>query len=187
MSDIYDINKKLIEKYGRDQVQNLPKFRVVWSSSQYEKRYGEYEIFSDAGIYLRTDKGVEEVPKYLPEYPDMWVLEELRPTAGNPYLEMVVKFSYEPIWIFGAANSDRQPIWRAVDLLVRNRLHGDPNNERLSPAALAKLEEEKLEKEKQNVRDMLRDQTPHLAFGLKHGNAVVVPENYNAPISEGNV
>lgn len=175
MSDsIYDINRRLIDKYGRDVVTNEPKFRVVWSTTQLEKRYGEFEIFTEGGIYLRTEKGVSEEPKYLPEFPDMWVLEQIMDTAGNPYLEMVVKFSYEPLWIFGAANSDKTPIWRAVDLLVRNRLHGDPNLVHLSPADLLRIEELKLQKEKEKIKDFLNDETTDISFALKHGTAVTV-------------
>tara|TARA_R110000868_G_scaffold16913_7_gene74964 strand:- start:928 stop:1479 length:552 start_codon:yes stop_codon:yes gene_type:complete len=178
MSDsIYDINHRLIEKYGRDIATNEPRFRVVWTSTQLEKRYGEFEVFSEGGIFLREEKGVREEPKYLPEYPDMWVLEQLVETAGNPYLEMVVKWSYEPLWIFGAANSDRTPIWRAVDLLVRNRLHGDPNLVHLSPSDLIRAEEAKMAKEKQNIKDMLSDETTDISFALKHGTAVTVGGN----------
>ena len=174
-SDIFDINRKLLEKYGRDTVLNQPRFRVVWSTTQIEKRYGEFEIFSESGdIFLRTEKGVSEVRKY-EEYPDMWVLEQLQDTAGNPYLEHIVKFSYEPLWVFGAANSNRDPIWKAVDLLVRNRLHGDPNKVNMSPADLERQEEDNLRKEKERIKFILQDDVPDLAFALKHGLAVTVP------------
>ena len=184
--NVFDINRKLLDKYGRDTVLNQPRFRVVWSTSQIEKRYGEFEIFSEGGIFLRTERGVSEVRKY-EEYPDMWVLEQLQPTAGNPYLEHIVKFSYEPLWVFGAANSNRDPIWKAVDLLVRNRLHGDPNKINMSPADLERQEEEKLRKEKEHIKEVLQDDVTDLAFSLKHGLAVTVPGVTNAPEVNGRI
>ena len=121
MSDsIYDINHRLIEKYGRDIATNEPRFRVVWTSTQLEKRYGEFEVFSEGGIFLREEKGVREEPKYLPEYPDL--------------------------------------------------VH-------LSPSDLIRAEEAKMAKEKQNIKDMLSDETTDISFALKHGTAVTVGGN----------
>ena len=95
MSDsIYEINKNLIDQFGRDLSSGLPNFRLVKTTGQTEKRYLEHNVFSsDGNIYLRTDKGVEEVPKYEAIFDDMWVLEHIEPTIGNPYLECVTKLS----------------------------------------------------------------------------------------------
>jgi len=175
---IEDINEKLIEKYGKNIDSDLPRFRVVWSTDQIEKRYGEFEVFSEAGIFLRSEKGIEEVKKYGELCHDKWVLEQLFPTVGNPYLEKVTKYSYEPVWVFGAANSNPTPIWRAVDYLVRIVLHGDPNAVVKSPADLAREEAEAIEREKIRALDILNNDVPDLAFSLKHGTAVTVPTSY---------
>jgi hypothetical protein len=169
------INRQLIEAYGTDIGLGKPNFRLAWSTSQLEKRYGEFEVFSEAGIYLRTEKCVSEVPKY-PEWPDKWVLERLLSTAGNPYLEMVTKFSYEPVWIFGAANSESQPIWRAVDLLIKELLY--KKRKYLTRADYEEAEAKRMALEKERCKEIIQDESPWLPGLLKSGSAIVVPANY---------
>lgn len=184
---IYDLNRQLINEYGRDISNNLPKFRIVWTSTQKEKRYEEFAVFDESGNhYLRTETGVHEVDKYGPTQQDMWVLERLLPTAGNPYLEMVTKYSYEPVWIFGIGKSDRNPVWRAVKLLCNNALNGgDPNRVNKSPRDLEREEEQRMAKEKELFKTILQDDSPYLAGCIRDGQAVVVPHNYEKRDSNG--
>jgi len=159
MDSIEEINKKLAEEYGNDLVLNLPKYRLVWTTNQLEKRFGIFRVFTETGIFLREECEVKEVRKYPFSYEDMWVLEAIMSTTGNPYLEMVTSWSYEPVWIFGAANSDRQPIWRAVRLLVRNHIYGDPNARTRSPSELEDEEASRMQKEKATFKEMLKEGT----------------------------
>jgi hypothetical protein len=175
--DIKQINRNLEEQYGRDVALNLPNFRVVWSNYT-EKRYGEFARFSDEGVYLRTEAGVFEEPKYLGVCSDKWVLEELKSTKGNPYLEMVVPYSYEPVWVFGSGKSNPQPIWRAVQILMLARLHGDPNNKIKTASDVADEDAKKLAREKADCKVILQDTSPYLPGQLHDGGAVTVPHNY---------
>lgn len=172
---IPEMNVKLDENY--EKVNGEPRFRIVWSTGIVEKRYGEFEIISDAGIYLRSEKGVEEVPKYVGEYLDKWILEEYLSTEGNPYLNKVTNYSYEPIWTFGAARSHPEPVWWAVVMLIQSRLDG-----RSRPVMREKdykdLEDESRRKEVERNKTILRNETPDIPFALKHGMGIVVPENY---------
>lgn len=172
------INKKLIEDYGKDIELNIPKYRIVWTTSQKEKRWEIYRVFTESGIYLREERGVFEVEKYGEGFKDMWVLEDIRSTIGNPYLEAVTKWSYEPIWIFGAANSDRQPLWRAVVLLIRNKLHGDPNRVNKSPQTLIDEEVERMAKEKALCKTILQNDSPITATMVHNGAGIFVPSVY---------
>ncbi len=167
---VQEINKLLIDNYGMDVCLGLPKFRIVWTSSQFEKRYEKYSIYSEGGIFLREEEGVFEVPKYSGNFKDMWVLERLMSTEGNPYLEMVAKYSFEPVWIFGSARSSRQPVWRAVQLLVRNVLLG--SGLKKSPKDLENEEEARWNAEKVRMKEMLSEDTSGLAVPLKVGSAV---------------
>jgi hypothetical protein len=172
-TEIALMNERLRQDYGEFSPGN-PKFRLVWSTKQFECRYGEYNIFSPSGdIFLREEKGIFFVPKY-PTWPDMWVLEKLMDTKGNPYLESICRFSYEPVWVFGAGNSERIPIWRAVQLLVRNNLFGDPNRMNRSPKDLQEEEDKKLELEKKKMKEILSEDTSGLAVPLRIGSAVSV-------------
>jgi len=171
---VEEINKLLIDNYGMDISVNLPKFRIVWTTSQFEKRFEKYQVYTPGGIFLREEQGVFEVPKYANDMKDKWVLEKLMSTNGNPYLQQVAKFSFEPIWLFGAGNSSRQPIWRAVQLLVRNNLYGDPNRIIKSLSDLEREEREVEEKEKVKMKEMISDDTSGLGWALKHGSAVSI-------------
>jgi len=176
MSESIDlvINPRLKDHYGIHTETNQPNFRVVWSSDQFEKRRGKFAVFDDTGVYfLREIEEVTEVPKYDPHNQDMWILERLLPTVGNPYLEGIVNFSYEPIWAFGAGNSDRTPIWKAVKLLVDNCLRGhDPNAPPKSPKDLEREEEQRMLKEKELFRTMLRDESPVVPSLVNAGSGV---------------
>lgn len=171
----------LKDNYGLDANTGQPNFRI-FTTKQTEKRYEEFNIFTDNGIFLRTEKGVNEVEKYPAEFDNLWVLERLIPTIGNPYLEQVAKLSYEPVWIFGAANSDKTPIWRAVRLLVNNVLNGgDPNSKRMSPSDLVKAEEERMIKEKAHMLDIIQDDSPFIPAMVHAGSGVFLDsDNFKA-------
>ncbi len=169
-------NALLRQEYGEMPGSALPRFRVVWSTEQYEHRWGIYNIFSESGdIFLREERGVFYVPKYDNyEWKDCWVLERLASTAGNPYLEGITKLSFEPLWVFGVGGSEKKPNWKAIQLLVRNSLFGDPNARAKSPSDLEEEERKKLELEKQKIKAMLSEDTEGLAYNLKSGSAVSV-------------
>jgi hypothetical protein len=170
---VHDINIKIKETYGCHIETGDPKFRISWTTDQFEKRYEEFEVFTESGaIYLRTEKGVSQVPKYSHDHRDMWVLERLLPTVGNPYLEMVCKYSYEPLWIFGVGNSDRTPIWRAVKLLIDNAIFGDPNYKPLSPSDLVAAEEKRMKQEKIRAKQFLQDQNPIIPTIVSRGEGI---------------
>lgn len=156
---------------GTDSGIDKPKFRLIWSTNQTEVRYGEYEIYSESGdIFLRKESKVEEVEKY-PLWPDKWILEQLMSTEGNPYLEKAGhKYSYEPRWVFGNANSDPIPVWKYVKLLcdqclLMNRVVKSPSD----------IEEEELQakaKEKELFKEMLQDESPYLAGMLHNADGI---------------
>lgn len=189
-SEITFINRKLREDYGkgilirnalvgfvtRDISVDLPTLRVVWSTDQREKRYGEYRVFSESGsIFLRDEQTVEEVRKY--DWLDKWVLECLLPTDGNPYLEKAgVKYSYEPLWVFGNANSNPQPIWKYIKVFVDEYMSSGRVKKTMKQ--LEDEEREKLEAAKAHDLEIIRNDSPDIPFQLKHGLAVVVPSNY---------
>lgn len=173
MDDVIIINERLIEYFGKDVAIDKPNFRIVWTNSELEKRYDEFAIFTESGIYLRTEKGVHEVHKYEQEFQrNKWVLERLVSTAGNPYLERVTPYSYEPIWIFGCAGSDPQPIWRAVKLLVEETIR---TKTFLTAKDVARLEAESLCREKALCKDILQDAGSAFHGTLAGGSTIIRP------------
>jgi hypothetical protein len=170
---------------GRDISVNLPTFRVVWSSSQTEIIYTEEEEFTESGLFLRKVCEVREQRKYSEElYFDKWILEQLQDAAGNVYLEKAGrKYSYEPRWVFGNANSDAQPIWKYVKMLadqclLMNRVVKSPND-------IVREEQEELFNERALIKTMIKNDSQFMSGGATLHNkdgikadAVTVPHNY---------
>lgn len=90
---IESINKSLLDEYGTE-FGNSPKFRVVFSEDQYEKRLTN---FTDEGLELIIPE-VRLLPKYKQHIRARYILERLIPIVGET--DLVVKVSYEPAWVF---------------------------------------------------------------------------------------
>lgn|SRR5678815_2085575 len=120
MESISVINKRLVERFGVS-IDGRANFRVVWSDSQYEKRFGTFEVYIGQ-IFLREETCLKEVEKY-PYIKAKHVLEELK--YGEFPDQPFVTSSYEPLWTF--QDKDRMPlypVWEAVEIVVVSRLEG---------------------------------------------------------------
>jgi hypothetical protein len=62
-----------------------PNYRVLWSSRRLETIGGEWDDYSEGGIWLRTVIETRQVPKYW-THPDRWVVEKWLPPEeyGSP-------------------------------------------------------------------------------------------------------
>jgi hypothetical protein len=104
------INELLLTHFGRDTVTGLAMWRVSWSEDQYEMRLGDYEDFTEAGIYIRTVREVREVPKYNQWIIRKYVLEQLVGIPPQNQAELPTsKMSYEPMFPFEDRNGDYLP------------------------------------------------------------------------------
>jgi len=175
--EIDELNRQLVNHYGKDVHSDKARLRIVWSTKQYEWKVNEagFDIFDETGtIFLRTEFGPHEVEKY-PLYPDKWVLEVLVPNTSTEIVG--VTYSYEPLWIFGAANSNPDPIWRAVKLLVDSKLahHRSLTEEKKNEKD--HLAEEEAAKKKEAARDLdrIREDSEPLVLDMVNGSAVTVP------------
>lgn len=91
--DIDRINAKLIEEFGYE-LGGRPRFRIVFSEDEYEKRLTEY---TDEGFLLAIPE-VRLLPKYKQWIHQKYILERLVPIPDNS--ELVEKVAYEPAWVF---------------------------------------------------------------------------------------
>jgi hypothetical protein len=107
MESVEEINRRLVDRFGKDVALNNPNYRVVNTAGLTEHRLGTFTDLDSNGNFIREVREVREVEKY-PYYENSWVLERLSPNLVNP--ELIAKVSYEPIWVFGEANSDPTPI-----------------------------------------------------------------------------
>lgn len=99
---IEDINKKLIDEFGRFS-DGRPNFRVVFSDDQYEKRLTGY---TDEGLELINPE-VRLLPKYKQYIHSKYLLERLVPVIGKT--DLVEKTSYECCWVFQDKNNNYLP------------------------------------------------------------------------------
>lgn len=177
MESIEVINARLKDVYGLDLSTSLPNYRIVWTSSQYETRCNEagFDIYNSEGIFLRTEFGPKEVEKY-GAFPNMWVLEVLIPKTDFSILVGPEKYSYEPLFIFGAGNSNPYPIWRAVNFLVRAHKFKVAVTEKKTAKDLLIEEMKAIAKEKEECKAFLQSENPPLATALSLGEAVVKGE-----------
>lgn len=101
---IESINKRLLDEYGSD-ISNKPRFRVVFSDSQYENRIMTH---SDKGLELIHPE-VRLVSKYKQYIRHRYILERLTPIVGET--DLVEKISYEPVWTFQDKDGKYLPPW----------------------------------------------------------------------------
>lgn len=116
----YDINEKLFLIYGRDADTDKPKYRVVRSEIQTEKRNGAYELLTQSGIWLGQRCGIAEIKKYWYMSP-CWLLERVEANTNRSDL-INEKFTYEPLLPF--LDKDDKPLelaWKPIEFML-NRL-----------------------------------------------------------------
>lgn len=158
------INKRIREQYGSE-LDGRPKFRVVWSESQYEFRRGIFERWYGE-IFLGREECTKEVKKYS-YLKDRWILERLI-FASNPELPHSRNGSYEPIFVFQDKDGVYlEPVWKAVELI----LYALTGPRQTLPAP---NEAEELEKEKQQFLEQIQNASPYIAGALHDKSAVFV-------------
>jgi len=126
------LNEKLEER-GKS-LDGRQIWRLVWSTSQREKRRGKFSDFY-GNIFLREVEQVREVPKYW-NNPNRWVLERLcyLPPNASIHREVlsqtgeldifspVTNGTYEPIYFFQDGLGNPLPVTQAALEAILHRL-----------------------------------------------------------------
>jgi hypothetical protein len=165
---ILDINKKLISHYGVE-LDGRPKFRVVFSEDQYEKRWTDC---TDEGFELLHPE-VRLLPKYKQWIREKYILERLIPITGET--DLTVKISYEPCWVFQNKNGQYLPpffdgcihiIESLLGAIDKANTHTRYKDKNVTP-------EEKLEHIKKVEADLFGNES-NVTDALAYGTGVVV-------------
>lgn len=164
MMSLSKINRELTEKYGTDVNSSLPKYRVVWTTDQLEKRFGTFvKWYRD--IRLGEETLVKEVPKY-PFYPNFHAFEELTYHA-NP--ELVENPSYEPVYIFKDKDENSLPVvWWAVKYVADRRSLRDIEK------ITQETEDEFMKRQEEIYFQILDDDRPYLPTMMSNGEAAFI-------------
>lgn len=115
MTEVQIINKTLAQTYGK-YIDGRPKWRVIWSDDEIEKRLVEKETFSGT-IYIGMAAEMEVTKKYS-YIRERWILEKL---IFSPIPQIVdsERGHYEPYWVFQDKHGNYlKPLWRIVEILV---------------------------------------------------------------------
>ena len=156
------INDRLEMYYGRE-IDGRPRYRISWTTAETEKRIGEFNEFYGS-IYLRTFKGIKEVPKY-PYDKDRWVLEKLF-YIKNPELVSEKPGSYEPFHILKDSTGAYLPLnWKVIDFIV-SYAEQKPVGIKLTDKDFKADEQKAIDMDTKYFEDILEDQgrSPLFAF-----------------------
>lgn len=114
-TDINKLNEDIALHFGC--VEGRPRYRVVWSGDQFEKRFGTYNEFYGP-IFIRETTGVLEVPKYR-DIPPRYVLERIF-WFNDKELVQAREGIYEAIWHFVDKNNNTlPPIYPVIAKIIR--------------------------------------------------------------------
>lgn len=182
---IESINRQLVDLFGVDTITGKAMWRVVWSEDQFEHRHGTYDDFTPEGFYLRTVTETRYVPKYSQWIRERYVLERLVLVPEVNYGDLPVsKMSYEPMFPFVRNNGDYLPprldvAKFVIDTVLEKQGKKAP---RYTDPVSGMNTEDYLESKAKEIEDMQRDlfgNETDTGDALAHGEAVIVPRNYN--------
>jgi hypothetical protein len=168
---IEDINKRLLNEYGRE-FDNQPRFRVVFSEDQYEKRLTD---FTDEGFELIHPE-VRLLPKYKQWIRHKYILERLVPIVGET--DLTTKVSYEPAWVFQDKDGNYlPPFFEGCKHIIESMFSaiGKANTHTRYKDKNVSIEERRAEL--QRVEDELFGNETSVGDALAYRTGVTVPES----------
>lgn len=154
MPDDLKINQWLKDSYGNVTWGDHAKYRVSWTTGQTEKRFIRDRNVFAGPIFLRTETGVFEVPKY-PYDKDRWALEKCIPNPPG-YDIAGVNFSYEPLFILKTNEGEYLPLEKKAIRIILY-FHNNPDINQQSPNDIVDAEAKMEAKEVAEFDDKLRD------------------------------
>lgn len=168
------LNKKLLEHFG-SHVTGKPKYRVVWSTDQLEKRRikaGEFVAEKEQAYDT-----VVEVRKY--NYVlDRWILERLS-FSNNP--ELTERITYEPIYVFQDKYSVPLPLNLEVAIIYAQVAENPPKRAQRTWKMDVADEEAEFQQQVKTYKNMLDERADSdLVSKLQLKEAVVVPKQETA-------
>jgi hypothetical protein len=172
MLSLDSINRELLERYGRSNT-GPPNFRIVFSDTQTEKRFGEFDVHFGK-IFLRTEKAVREVPKY-PYAKGRYILEKY--VYAFPPSEVMDYNFYEPVFVFESASGQPlEPEMWAIDKLIHSLFY--PDRRKLSDSQMKDDYDQQHQKIADRDVDVLENERPNSLVLSELGELVYVPSSY---------
>jgi hypothetical protein len=162
---IESINYKLVKEFGKE-LNGAPKFRVVFSEDQYEKRWTS---FTYDGFELLQPE-VRLLPKYKQFIHEKYILERLIPIIGET--DLVDKVSYEPAWVFQDKNQNYlPPFFEGCRFVIESMYEAMGMKGHVKYRDPLVSEEQRLEQIKKVEQELFGNETD-LADNLHYGSGV---------------
>jgi hypothetical protein len=166
---IEDINKKLLEEFGLE-LDGRPRFRVVFSNDQFEKRMTDC---TDEGFELIRPE-VHILPKYRQWIKDRYILERLVPIIGET--DLIEKMSYEPCWVFrDKLGNYLPPFFDGCRMVIESLFAAMGRKDTFTRYKDKNISREEHLAHLQKVEDELFGNETQLTDDLHYGSGIVVP------------
>jgi hypothetical protein len=187
---IENINQQLIDHFGIDTVTGQAMWRVAWSEDQFEKRYGTYDDFTPAGLYIRTVTEVRLAPKYRQWICEKYVLERLTIVPDVNLGDLPTnKTSYEPLYVFEDRHGNYLPPRFDACKFVIDTIYAATGKQSLAKYKDPEdSQEASLELKRQRVESLVEelfgDQSA-LDYTTVTGESIIVPRNFQGNLVKG--
>lgn len=184
MENVKLINKSLETSYGRA-LDGKPKFRVVFSNDLYEVRRGQFERYTEGGIYLGSFTGVQKAPKYT-YIRDKYILEVYTRAFPEIFGRSIVHGAsvieegdfYEPLRVFKDKDNNYLPPNELVCKIICNaflELVNRPAGQRLTEKDALADEKQQVDNEVAKFYDMLTHEDSDILAAFRFGSGVALP------------
>lgn len=183
MENVKIINRALETSYGRA-LDGKPKFRVVFSNDLFEVRRGQFERYTEGGIYLGSFEGVQKAPKYT-YIRDKYILEVYTKAFPEIFGRSILHSSgtiesgdfYEPLRVFKDKDNNYLPPNETVCRIICNgflELVNRPAGQRLTEKDALADEVKQYDKEVATFFDMLKSEDSDVLASLRFGEGVAL-------------
>ncbi len=169
---IESINEQLLNKFGRDINSDRPRYRIVFSQDEYEKRITDR---TDEGFQLLQPE-VRLLPKYKQYIVGKYILEQLVEIPEGSETDQVEKVIYDVIWVFQDKNGNYLPPFFEGCEYVIDAIHQSIGRS----GAFAKYKDPNVDPEYRKAelerveRELFGNET-EVGDHLAYGTGVVVP------------
>ena len=175
--ELMHLNEQLYLTFGRS-LAGWPRFRIVFSDGEIERRKGNFDVFDNSGNYVRTEYNtIKDVLKYAVHREkfilERYVLEQYGEWPPQPPPRDVLNYNgYEPFYVFQWVEQRPVPPYEALDFIIRTNMFQKVKLIEM----LKQAEETKDEKFYTRAMDIMDELAPYIPGMLHDGEAVVVPD-----------
>lgn len=117
--EVNRINKRLLRDHKT--IDNKPIFRIVWSESIFENRFGTFNDFTNSGLFIRQVTETRRTKKY--NYiKERWILEKWAPgnLTANRETPDAINGDYIPVYVFENGKGEYLPVTEKATLFIVN-------------------------------------------------------------------